>query len=96
MSSVKKDNINKHFHSLLDCCESPRASTCARWAGPAALRSGAGELGSWRAMACSNQVHFISGGVGATLHGGHVKKKTKNKKPEKTKTSNQNPHNPTI
>lgn len=102
MSSVKKDNINKHFHSLPNCCAPRGLETCARWAGPAALRNRAGELEGYGLLK-SSPFHLRRGGA-PDFMGDHAekkekkrkKKKTTTKKPQKTKTSNENPHNPTI
>lgn len=98
MSSVKKDNINKHFHSLPDGYAPRGLQPWARWAGPAALRSRAGEL-EGHGLLKSSPFRLRRGGA-PDFMGDHTKKekkkKTTTKKPEKTKTSNQNPHNPTI
>lgn len=60
--------------------------------------AGAGELKGHGLLKLS-PFHLRRGGV-PDFMGNHTKKekkgKTTTKKPEKTKTSNQNPHNPTI
>lgn len=77
MSSVKKDNINKHFHSLPDCYAPHGLETCARWAGPAATpQPGWGAGGPWLA-----QIESIPSqeGWGARLQGRPHKKRKKKK-----------------
>lgn len=62
------------------------------------LRSRAGEL-EGHGLLKSSPFHLRRGGA-PDFRGDHTKKEKKRKattkKPEKTKTSNQNPHNPTI
>lgn len=80
MSSVKKDNINKHFHSLPDCYAPHGLETCARWAGPAATpQQGWGAGGPWLA-----QIESIPSQEGGApdFRGDHTKKEKKKKNPQ--------------
>lgn len=90
-SSVKKDTINKHLRGLPD--PRPGSGLCPV-AGPAALRGGGGAGAADPGFAQIESMSSREGGAPDFTATTQKRKNNTTEKPEKTKTSQQNPHNP--